>query len=188
MGGGSAYGSRVIGFLRFVGIVNAAVWLGAAVLFTFGAGPAVFSEDMSALLGPANFPYFSGAIAQVLIARFFKLQLICVGLALAHLFVEWLYLGRLPGRLTGGLLALVLALGLVADFGFQPRIKQLHAAKYAVNAPVESREAAARSLRVWHGTAQGFNLLLLVGLTAYLWRVANPTDPSRSLIPRLKLS
>jgi len=185
---GAAYGSRVTGFLRFAGVINAAVWLGAAVLFTFGTGPAVFSEDMRTLLGPANFPYFSGAVAQVLIVRFFRLQLICAVIALTQLFATWLYLGRPPGRFTGGLLAVVLALGLVMDFGFQPHIKKLHLTQHAPNLPVERREAAARSLRLWHRLAQGTHCCLLIGLTVYLWRVAHPADPSRSLQPRLRLS
>jgi len=57
----------VIGFLRIVGILNAAVWFGAAVFFTFGAGFAPFSAEMKRLLGSNNYPYFSGAIAQILI-------------------------------------------------------------------------------------------------------------------------
>ena len=67
----------MIGFLRFVGLMNAAVWFGAAIFFTFGIGAAAFSPEMKELLGPKNSPYFSGAIAQILIARYFHLQLLC---------------------------------------------------------------------------------------------------------------
>src|SRR6266496_2641930 len=59
-----SYHPVVIGFLRFLGILNAGVWLGAAIFFTFGAGPALFSQETQNLLGPKNYPYFSGAIAQ----------------------------------------------------------------------------------------------------------------------------
>src|ERR1039457_449261 len=72
-----SYSARVIGFLRFVGILNAAVWFGGAVFFTFWSGRAPFSPEMKALLGPQNYPYFSGAIAQILIARYFNLQFTC---------------------------------------------------------------------------------------------------------------
>jgi hypothetical protein len=59
----------VIGFLRLVGIANAAVWLGAAIFYTVCAGPAVVSSDMPALLGLKYFPYFSGAVGQIVLAR-----------------------------------------------------------------------------------------------------------------------
>src|SRR6266436_1420387 len=87
----SPYPSLVIGFLRFVGLLNAAVWFGAAIFFTFAAGPAVFSQDMKDALRQNN-PYFYGAIAQVLISRYFRLQLICGVIALLHLVMESLYL------------------------------------------------------------------------------------------------
>jgi len=175
----------VIGFLRFVGMVNAAVWLGAAVFFTFAGGPAVFSDDMKALLGPNNFPFFSGAIAQVLIARYFRLQLVCGGIAVVHLFAEWLYLGRPMRRAAGYLLAVLLVFSLAGEFWMQPKIKALHHAKYT-NATPQSREDAAHALRIWHGTAQGVNLLLLAGLVVYLWRVAHPEESAR-FVPAVKL-
>src|SRR5438045_1500065 len=72
------YVHPLTGFLRFVGILNAAVWLGGGIFFTLGSAPAVFSRDMQSLLGREYYPYFSGAIAQVLIAKSFHLQIICV--------------------------------------------------------------------------------------------------------------
>lgn len=181
-----AYRAPVIVFLRFLGMVNAAVWLGAAVFFTFGAGPAVFSSDMKTLLGTNNFPFYSGAIAQVLIARYFKLQLLCAVVAVIHLFLEWLYLGRPLRRVTGWLVLGLLALGAAGDFWFQPKIQRLHQAKYAVNASPEGRAAAARSLPPWHGAAQAVNLVMLGGLVVYLWRVARPDEPTR-FVPAVKL-
>lgn len=166
-------------------MVNAGVWLGAAVFFTFAGGPAVFSDDMKTLLGPGNFPYFSGAIAQVLIARYFKLQLICGAIAVVHLCAEWLYLGRPLRRFNGYWLAVLLALGLAGDFWMQPHIKQLHHAKYT-GATVQGRTAAAAALRLWHGAAQTVNLFLLAGLVVYLWRVAQPEEFTR-FVPAVKL-
>lgn len=166
-------------------MVNAAVWLGAAVFFTFAGGPAVFSDDMKTLLGPINFPYFSGAIAQVLIARHFKLQLVCGAIAVVHLFAEWLYLGRPLRRFGSYLLALLVAFSLAGSFWMQPRIKSHHHAKYTTATP-QDREAAASALRVWHGAAQGVNLLLLAGLVVYLWRVAHPEEITR-FVPAVKL-
>ena len=90
----------VIGFLRFLGLLNAGVWLGAGIFFTFFAGAVPFSYEMRKLLGETNYPYFSGAIAQLLIAKYFQLQLLCGVVAFVHLATEWLYLGKTPRKLS----------------------------------------------------------------------------------------
>jgi uncharacterized protein DUF4149 len=169
----------VIGFLRFIGLMNAAVWFGAAVFFTFGIGAAPFSPEMKELLGAKTSPYFPGAIAQIYIARYFDLQLICGAVALLHLLAEWLYLGRTPQKFGVGLLTVLIAAGLLGDFWLQPKMKGLHRVKYGLNSSPAERENAARSFRAWHGASQGINLVILAGLAVYLWRVANPADPAR---------
>ena len=171
----------MIGFLRFFGILNAAVWFGAAMFFMFGAGTAPFSQEMKNLLGPKNYPYFSGAIAQILIARYFQLQLACGFVALVHVLAEWLYFGKSPKKLWLGLLAGMVVASLLNSFWFQPTLKELHAVKYAATTSAERREAATQSFRTWHGVSQGMNLLVVAGLAVYLWRVANPPDPTRFL-------
>ena len=75
----------MIGFLRIVGLLNAAVWFGAAVFFTFGVGLVPFSPEMKTLLGSNNAPYFSGAIAQIFIARYFHFQLACGAVAVGSM-------------------------------------------------------------------------------------------------------
>ncbi len=177
------YRGPVIGFLRFVGLMNAAVWFGAAIFFTVGVGPAVFSHDMQRLLGANNFPYFSGAIVQVLIARYFDLQVVCGLIALFHAAAEWLYLGRPLHKFWAGLLAGLLAVGLLGDFVLQPKIQKLHAIKYAPNRAPATRNAAARSLGLWHGFSQTVNVLMLAGLGLYLWRVAHPVSTTRFVTP-----
>ena len=139
-----SYRKPVIGFLRFVGILNAAVWLGAAVFFTFGAGFVPFSQEMRNLLGANNFPYFSGAIAQILIARYYYFQAGCALVAVVHLLAEWLYLGKYPQKLQAGLLIGLAAAVLLGGSWFQPRLRALHAAQYGINTGAEFREAAAR--------------------------------------------
>lgn len=173
------YRSDVIGFLRFIGIFNAAIWLGGAVFFTFGAGQVPFSSAMKALLTEANYPYFSGAIAQLLIARYFALHLICGAIALAHLSAEWLYLGRPARRSTVGLLVALFCFGLIGAMWLQPKMKELHARKYAPNLSVEIQDRAAKSFRIWHATSQVLNLFVLGGLCVYVWRANNPPDPTR---------
>jgi len=174
-----SYGSAVIGFLRFVGILNAGVWLGAAVFFTFGAGLAPFSEEMKNLLGAKSYPYFSGAIAQIFIARYYNFQIVCAAVAVAHLLAEWLYLGKRPRKLQSGLLIGLCAAALLGGGWLQPKLKALHATKYGIHTRPELRETAGRSFRTWHGVSQVVNVLLVAGLGVYLWRAANPSDPTR---------
>ena len=159
--------------------MNAAVWFGAAIFFTLAIAPAPFSAEMKDLLGSNTSPYFRGAIAQILIARYFHLQLACAGVAVLHLVAEWLYLGRAPRNFSVGLLAGLAAAALLGGSWFQPRMKELHSIKYDARRPQAERLAADRSFSAWHGAAQGINLLMLAGLAVYLWRMANPADPTR---------
>jgi hypothetical protein len=158
--------------------MNAAVWFGAAIFFTFGIGAAPFSQEMKTLLGGKNFSYFSGAIAQIYIARYFYLHLICGAVALVHLLAEWIYLGRTPQKFALGLLMALIAAGVLGGTVLQPKMKELHSKKYT-SSSAQARESADRSFRTWHGASQGINLLMLCGLAIYLWRVANPADPAR---------
>jgi Domain of unknown function (DUF4149) len=169
----------VIGFLRFIGVINAAVWLGGTLFFTVIARPALGSPDMQALLGAGNFPYFSGAVAQLLLARCFHFQITCAVIAWCHLLAEWLYLGRPVRNFSFSLLAALLVCVLLGGYWLQPRLKRLHNLQYAVNVQPASREFAAKSFRVWHAVSQGVNLLMIGGLIIYVWRAANPSDKLR---------
>jgi hypothetical protein len=173
------YRPRVIGFLRFVGILNAAIWLGTAIFFTFGAGPAAFSSEMHDLIGPKNYPYFSSAIAQILLGRLYLWQLACGFVAVLHLLAEWLYLGRTPNRAWVGLMAGVVALGLFGSYWVQPKMREWHNQSFAVNARPDRREAAAHSFQTWQNTSQVVNLLLIAGLSAHLWRMAGRAEATR---------
>ena len=169
----------MIGFLRFVGLVNAAVWFGTAIFFTFGTGLAPFSSDMRSLLGPNNYPYYSGAIAQILIARYFHFQAGCAVVAGLHLLAEAVYLGKYPPKpqlILWGALTLAILLG---GYWLQPRLKVLHTTKYSLSTRPPVRELADRSFKAWHGVSQVINLLVVGGLGVYLWRAANPSDPTR---------
>jgi hypothetical protein len=169
----------VILFLRLVGIFNAAIWFGAVIYFTFGAAPAIFSSDMRLVLGDKNYPFFSGAIAQVLIGRFFQLNLICGCIALLHLAADWLYFGKSRQGLWLSLLLSILCINLLGQFWIQPKLKHLHAVKYDAHSRPADVEAAAASFRSWHGASRIADLLVLVALAAYLWRSTNPSDPTR---------
>ena len=169
----------MIGFLRCVGLLNAAIWFGAGIHFTFFAGAAAFSPEMKELIGANNYPYFSGAIAQILITRYFRLQIICAIIAFIHLWADRLYFGRPPEKRWVGLSLLLLSLTLAGRYWLQPRLSALHKLKYAVNVSPQVQEAASASFRAWHGVAQMINLAMLIGLGIYLWRIANAEDSAR---------
>ncbi len=169
----------MIGFLRFVGIANAAAWLGASVFYTVAAGPAVVSSDMQALLGAKYFPYFSGAVAQILLGRYFNFHLVCAVIALLHLVAERIYLGRTAPRFWAGLLAALFALSLLGSVWLGPKLVGLQRAQHVLHATPAQRAAVAKSFRLWHGVFQAFNILVIGGVAVCLWRVANPPDELR---------
>lgn len=169
----------MISVLRFLGLVNAAVWLGAVVFFALAIGPACGSAEMEALLGPKNFPYFSGAFKQALGARYFSFLTLCSILALLHLLAEWLYMGRPARKFSMALLAILFGLVLMGGLWIEPRLKELHATRYAANAPPAERESAENSFRWWQVSAHAANLVMIAGLVVYVWRIANPSDAPR---------
>jgi len=138
---------------------------------------------MRALLETKNYPYFSGAIAQIMIGRYFKLQLICGIVALLHLLAEKLYLGKTPEARSLTLLTCLLSITLVGGFWLQPKLKELHTIRYKATTTAEVRDAAKTSFQTWHGVSMTLNLVMIAGLGFYLWRVANPPDSTRFLIP-----
>lgn len=165
------------GILRFVGILNAAVWVGATLFFTAVILPAVFSPEMKSLL--QNQAYFPGAIAQLLFDRFFIVHYCCGTIALVHFLAEWLYSGRGFERFTFGMLIGILVLSLVGGLWVQPRLKQLHEIKYVSKASPAEKEAAEKMFWALHGSSQLVNLFVAVGLIFYLWRVTTPTKVMR---------
>ena len=172
----------MIEFLRFVGMLNAAVWLGAALFYTMSVAPAVVSRDMLALLGK-SFPFYSGSVSQIVLTRYFYWHTVCAFIALLHLLAEWLYLGRVVHRLWSGLLAVLLAVGLLGSFWLSPKLVKLQRAQYFLNAKAEDRAAAAKSFRYWHNVFQALNVLMIGGVAVYFWRVTNPPDALRFVTP-----
>jgi hypothetical protein len=161
----------MIGFLRWLGVLNAAVWFGSAFAFTFVAAPAVFSADTENLLGPKYYHYLAGKIAGFIIHRAFNLQLICGTLALLHLLLERIYFGKPPGGLRLGLLIGLLVLTLFGGFIAEPKIQSLHETRYSPKATQAERNSARETFSTWHGVAQGVNVLVLLGLAIYTGRV-----------------
>jgi hypothetical protein len=163
----------VVGLLRFVGLLNAAVWFGVALLLMVGVEPPLASLEMQNLLGPKNYPYFSVAISQIVAARFFNLYLVCSTIALLHLLGEWLYFGKHPPKFWMTLVVGLSLLGLFQSYWLQPRLRESHRVQYTQAA---RSEGAGRAFRAWHAVAGGIDFLVIAALAGYLWRVANPAD------------
>ena len=166
--------------LRFIGVINAAVWLGAAVFFTLGA-PALFTTEAKAVLGETQ----AGIAAMMLLSRYFALQYWCGAIAVIHQLAEWVYLGRSLQRGTLGVLLAVYALALLGGLWLQPKLRELHEVKYGYQKveggyvrgslpPKERQEVAAAAFRRWHGVSMVFNLFILGGLVFFTWRVTSP--------------
>lgn len=164
-------------FLKWVGLLNAAIWLGATLFFTFAVGPAFFSEKTWALFGwPQNVlaaKYYAGAVAQVVLERYFLMQHLCGSLALLHLFVSWIYTGRPLQRWLGGMVAGVVVIGFLGGFWIQPKLHELHQTMYGVGGriTVVQAEKARRSFGVWHGFSQAMNFAAMLGIAGYFWQL-----------------
>ena len=166
-----------MGFIRCFGLLNAAVWFGSGIFFTFAVAPAVFSHDMQGLLGGNNYPYFSGAIAQIIFRRFFfNIQLTCAILAMVHVLCERLYFGRWPEGWRIPLLVFLVIMTFLGGFLVRPKLEKLHTIKYAANSTPAMREAAQHSFGAWHGASQLSNVFVLVGLGIYVCKVSRKDD------------
>jgi hypothetical protein len=174
-----AYGAGVIGFLRLVGLINAAAWFGGSVFFLLVGAPVLESDSMREMLGAKNFPYFSGATFHLLASRWAMWQAVFGLVALVHLMAEWLYLGRMPGRPWRALLLTLCVGALVAGFGLEPRAREFQRVVYAVNAHPTARQNAASAELTLRKVLTGLDWLITLGVGAWLWRVANPPNPTR---------
>jgi hypothetical protein len=162
--------------------MNAAVWLGTAIFFTFGAEPACFSRDMHTAMGIAGDSYFPGAIAGVVASRYYHIALACGVVALLHLLAEWMYMGRPQRKFSLALVAGLFLLTLVGSNAIEPAMTRLNRKHYTTVQPAE-RESAGKSFRLLHATARAFDVLIIGGLILYVWRVGSPSDTLRFVRP-----
>lgn len=159
-------------WLRLIGVANAALWFGATLFFTLVVGPAFFSNEMLDLFGWPNTgqlaKYYSGAVAQIILERYFIVHYCCAGIALVHLMIEWLWTGRPWRRISLWIILGMLGLSLAGGMWIQPKLQGLFRTMYG-GAPTEAAEAR-RTFGMWHGVSQGINLLLLGGTLFVLWQ------------------
>jgi len=162
--------------------MNAAIWFGAGLFFSFGVAPTFFSAQMKELLGGATTgEVYAGLIAQLVLERYYMLHYWCGGIALIHLLAEWVYLGKAIHRATLAILLSAFCLMLVGGVWIQPKLKDLYYKKHEQSGRVShvQKLQAARSFSFWHGVSQVMNLAVLGGLGVYLWRVTHSSESPR---------
>lgn len=169
----------MIGIVRVVGLLNAAVWLGGSVFALAVVPLTIGSTSMHQLLGQRYYPYFSGAIGQLATNHFWTLHLVCGSIAVLHLAAVSLYFGKGMARLWSYMLAALMMLGILEKAWIQPRLERTHIASYAVNRPPIERQAAARLHSNWLIFNRFLDFAAMLSLSIYVWRVANPQDAAR---------
>jgi hypothetical protein len=176
---GHSYSARVSAFLRWVGIVNAAIWFGASIFLLVALG-AIFSADILELFKKSGdvSMFYSGAVANAVFHRFFVLQYVCGIFALLHLLAERLYLGRTMSRLGTGLVGVLLLAALVGGAWVQPHMEDLRRTMYS-SGTAEVKARAEHSFKAWHVTSQCANLAVMAGLLAHLLRVTRSEESRR---------
>jgi hypothetical protein len=163
--------------------MNAAVWLGTAIFFTFGAEPACFSADMRASLGVPAASYYPGAAAGVIMSRYYHITLACGVVALLHFLAEWFYMGRPRRKFSLGLVAALFAFTLIGGNAIQPSLVRLNHAQYAAKSQPADRESAGKSFHIVSALGVALNILTIGGLVLYVWRVSSPSDTLRFVRP-----
>lgn len=164
----------MLGLLRFIGLVNAAVWLGAGVFFTLGVGQAVFADEMKRIFEK----YYVGIIAQHLIGTYFTFHIVCGCIALAHYLSETFLTRRAFRKWTVAAIAVPLLLGCLGAFVLQPKMRALYQTMY--RAPqAEQRDSATKQFRVLHGISQVLNLISITFVGICFWRISNPPETPR---------
>lgn len=160
--------------IRFLGVLNAAVWLGAAVFFALAVRQAFWSAEMLSFLPR---PHASRA-AVVMLDRYFVLQQLCAGVALAHVLLEYLQSGRYLGGWVLGLLGGLLGLSVVGGRWLAPALHESQRVYYYALAAAQKAEAASRlaALNLGFEVANG---VIILALLCYLWRLCRPTDGPR---------
>ncbi len=179
--------------IKLVGSLNAALWFGATVFFTFAVGPAFFTPEALGLFGAAQNEsvarFYTGSMAQIVLERYFVVQYICGGIALLHLLADWLYTGMrgqsVQKYVVFGLCALVLIGGMV----IQPKLHKYHRIQYGAGGrvTVQQVEQARHSFRVLHGISMVMNLLVMGGTLFHLYKML-PGESGPRFVPRSKYS
>lgn len=130
------------------------------------------------MFGEAAFPYYAGAVAMVMIQRYFLLQIICCVVALLHMFAEKISLQRHMTRFTTTLLLVLLSLNLLGWVWLLPKMQGLRQTIY-FGQTQEQKAKAKSTFGALHGVSQVMNLFVIGGVLIYLVRLNRPVESVR---------
>jgi hypothetical protein len=162
--------------------MNAAVWLGTTVFFTFGANPACFSPIMTNMFKADADAYYPNVVAQAVMAKYYVISMACAVIALLHFLAKWFYMGRPSRKFSGGLVISLFLLTLIASNVITPELTNLNKNRFTATQPAE-RQSAAKWFHILRAVETTFNFLMIGGLMVYTWRIANPSDTLRFVSP-----
>ena len=179
------------GFIRFIGIFNIAVWAGGSVFFSFLAGKVFFRPEVTQFAPP---PY-NGLVAQAMLESFFLLHYICGILAILHLLLKWFInypQGTFPKR-SVSYIGILLLLALLGGKLISPNLNVWHQQKYQFQIKTEGdppmieskpyskeiRQNAKLKFSIWHGISQTVNLIMLIMLIYYFWKLVHPSSSNQ---------
>lgn len=169
-------------FLRFIGVMNAAIWFGSAV-FILVAAPVFFSDAVqSTPMGK----FWPGVMVQFVFERYFHLHCVCGAIAIVQQLAEWVYLGRTLQRWVMILLGCLMLVGLLEGLILEPRLRSLNLTKHGFTEKytvgrftANERLQAEATFRTWHGVSRVVNLFVLAGLGVFLWKSVHAGDNPR---------
>lgn len=165
----------MISFLRFVGVMNAAVWLGGTVFHLFAVAPFFGSSAVHWLLGELH----AGGTGLMLWHRFYGLQYLCIGIAWLHLLAEWVYLGRSVSKFNGWALSIGLSLTLTSHAEMSQGVEKAHWKRQNSNVSVVDRERALRVYPLWKGVWIATNAALGLTILAFSWKTLTANQGPR---------
>ena len=179
---------RVIAFLRFIGLMNAAVWLGAVVVYAALISPALVSAEMLEVFSgarPAMAPAYRGLAVEVVAWKFYWIHFICGGMMAFHLLLEWLFTGKATRTLILYLAMTMIVLGLANGLLLHFKMKELHRIRYEhIPPPVSAKQAegkakAGRMFDSLQTATEVMHWVMVAGLVVLLWKTATPGEQPR---------
>lgn len=164
-------------------MLNAGIWLGAAVFCATALPAALNSREVIGLVGEQYAPQVSSALSHIIITRLYNLQIFCAIVAGLHLLAERLYLGRAPRRIWLGWLALLAATSVIISVWLLPQVGRLQRQAYSTVVTPQVRSEAHQKVGLWRGMVSILNVGMIMGIGVYYWRVSHPENQPRFVSP-----
>ncbi|MCF7669869.1 MAG: DUF4149 domain-containing protein [Verrucomicrobia bacterium] len=181
----------MIALLRIIGLINASVWLGAAVFFTFSVSPALRSKPIIALFSTGGTSdtaqAYLGALYHIVLGHFHVWQITCAIIALACLLALRVLSGK-PARLIMFYLLIgLLGAGLVGRFWIQPELKRIHTIRFSTKNDQTMKLEYRKTYLNRYRLSTILNILSIVGISAFFLKSIGES-PEKSRFSRIKFN